>query len=97
LPFVTVRMGGNLFESAPGALYGVVLLMAALAYCVPQAVIIRSQGGHLKLRRAVGRELKDRISHVLYAIAIALPLVRRWLRVSLVWRGSFRTPGSRRD
>ncbi|HET8881706.1 MAG TPA: TMEM175 family protein [Solimonas sp.] len=78
LPFVTGWMGENHFESVPTALYGVVLLMAALAYFILQSLIIRSQGEQSRLRRALGRDLKGKISPVLYATAIALAFVERW-------------------
>lgn len=78
LPFVTAWMGENHFESAPTALYGGVLLMAAIAYFILQSLIIRSQGAHSKLKRAVGRDFKGKISPILYATAIALAFVQRW-------------------
>jgi uncharacterized membrane protein len=78
LPFVTGWMGENHFESVPTALYGIVLLMAALAYFVLQSLIIRSQGEQSRLKHALGRDLKGKISPVLYATAIALAFVERW-------------------
>lgn len=79
LPFVTGWMGENHFESLPTALYGVVLLMAAIAYFILQMLIIRSQGEHSKLKRAVGHDFKGKISPVLYATAIVLAFMQRWV------------------
>ncbi|NGY06295.1 TMEM175 family protein [Solimonas terrae] len=90
-PFVTGWMGENHFDSVPTALYGVVLLMAALAYFLLQTVIVRSQGEHSRLRRALGRDFKGKISPVLYATAIALAFVQRWIAdliyvaVAMMW------------
>src|SRR3546814_6289619 len=55
LPFVTAWMGENQFEAVPTALYGVILMMAAIAYFILQSAIIRSQGEHSKLKLALGR------------------------------------------
>ena len=54
VPFVTGWMGENHFAPAPTAAYGVILLMAAMAYWILQRLIIRSQGPNSLLRRAVG-------------------------------------------
>src|SRR3546814_1658504 len=82
LPFVTARMGENQFESVPTALYGVILLMAAIAYFILQSAIIRSQGEHSKLKLALGRDLKGKISPLLYASAIVLSLDRKSTRLN---------------
>src|SRR5438046_4077134 len=74
-PFVTGWMGENHFDSVPTALYGVVLLCAAIAYYILQTVIIRAQGPHSTLANAVGNDLKGKISPVLYAVAIPLAFV----------------------
>ncbi len=70
LPFATAWMGENHFASAPSALYGVVLLMAACAYWLLQRCIIAA--GSDTLRRAVGRDLKGKASPLLYVLGIAL-------------------------
>ena len=57
-PFVTGWIGENHFTAVPTALYGVVLLMAAIAYLVLQQAIIRSQGQDSLLRKAIGRDWK---------------------------------------
>src|ERR1700758_4555135 len=58
VPFTTAWMGENHFAPGPTALYGVSLLMAAAAWFIMQAVIVRSQGEDSPLRRALGRDLK---------------------------------------
>ena len=70
IPFVTGWMGENHFTAAPSALYGVVLLMAAVAYYVLQHTIIASQGRESVLKAAIGSDWKGKLSVVSYAIAI---------------------------
>jgi uncharacterized membrane protein len=82
-PFMTGWMGENDFASAPVAGYGVVSLMAALAYYVLQRTIIASQGEASPLALALGRDLKGKISPVLYLSGIALSYPARWLALSL--------------
>jgi uncharacterized membrane protein len=74
LPFATGWMGENHFAMVPTSLYGVVLLMAAIAYYVLQGVIIRAQGPNSILKRAVGRDWKGKLSLVLYVLAIVATL-----------------------
>lgn len=69
-PFATGWMGENQFAPAPTALYGVVLLMAAIAYLLLQRVIIRAQGQDSVLKQAVGRDWKGKVSPLLYVAAI---------------------------
>ena len=83
VPFVTGWMGENHFAARPTALYGVVLLMAAIAYYILQNAIIRRQGDRSILKRAVGRDLKGKVSPILYTLAILLTFWNRWLAVSL--------------
>src|SRR5207244_12897199 len=71
-PFVTGWMGENQFQSIPSALYGGVLLMAALAYYILQTLIIRLHGGDSKLARAIGSDLQGKLSPALSAIAIGI-------------------------
>lgn len=73
-PFATGWMGENHFTAPPTALYGVVLLMAAIAYLVLQQTIIRTQGKESILKRAVGRDWKGKLSLVLYVLAIVATL-----------------------
>lgn len=74
VPFVTGWMGENHFAPVPTAAYGVVLLMAAMAYWILQRVIIRSQGPGSLLLKAVGGDWKGNVSPVLYMIGIVVAL-----------------------
>jgi uncharacterized membrane protein len=90
-PFVTGWMGENHFAPAPIALYGFVLLMAAIAYFLLQHTIITSQGVDSLLAKAVGRDLKGKLSPVLYGTAILAaffePLIAGciYVFVALMW------------
>jgi uncharacterized membrane protein len=90
-PFATGWMGENHFAAVPTALYGVVLLMAALAYYVLELAIIRAQGPGSILKKAVGRDLKGKLSPVLYVVAIGSTAVSTWIAeaifvtVALIW------------
>ena len=70
-PFTTAWMGENHFAAAPTALYGVVLLLAAIAYLILQRLIIARHGRNSLLAAAVGRDVKGKLSAALYVIAIA--------------------------
>jgi uncharacterized membrane protein len=91
VPFVTGWMGENHFAPAPTALYGVVLLMAAIAYWILQRRIIAHQGPGSMLAAAVGSDLKGNISPVLYVIAIPAAFLHQavsgaiYVAVALLW------------
>jgi uncharacterized membrane protein len=91
LPFATGWMGENHFAPLPTAVYGMVLLMAGVAYYVLQQAIIGAQGRESILRRAVGRDWKGKLSPVLYVLAILLTFIAPWLAqvifvaVALIW------------
>ena len=91
VPFATGWMGENHFAPIPTALYGVVLFFAGVAYYLLQQLIIRQQGENSPLRRALGRDLKGKLSPVLYAVAIGLAFVNQLLTeclyvvVALMW------------
>jgi uncharacterized membrane protein len=70
IPFATGWMGENRFAPIPTALYGVALLMPALAWCGLQLAIVRIEGRDSALARALGRDLKGKASPVLYVCAI---------------------------
>jgi uncharacterized membrane protein len=72
--FATGWMGENHFTTAPTVLYGIVLLMAAIAYLLLQQLIIRAEGQESFLKRAVGRDWKGKVSPILYLIAIITAL-----------------------
>ena len=90
-PFVTGWMGENHFAPLPTALYGVVLLLSGIAYYILVRAIIRLEGPHSTLAKAVGRDRKGKISPALYAIAIPMAFVNRWISfgiyvaVALMW------------
>ena len=77
MPFVTGWMGENHFAPLPTALYGLVLMMAGVAYYILSLTIIRSQGPSSKLKAAVGDDAKGKISVVLYLLAIPLAFVNQ--------------------
>ncbi len=79
LPFATGWMGENHFTAVPAALYGVVLLMAGIAYYVLQQTIIRAQGQDSILKKAIGRDWKGKLSPVLYLVAIVASLRSSWI------------------
>ena len=79
VPFVTGWMGENHFAKTPTAVYGVVLLMAGVAYYILETTIIRSQGKDSLLAKAVGGEFKGKASIVFYAVAIPLAFVQPWV------------------
>jgi uncharacterized membrane protein len=91
VPFVTAWVGENHFESAPMALYGLVLLMAGLSYTILQNVIIRSEGKDSILKAAIGRDWKGALSLVLYVTAIVFSYYINWISatlyvgVALIW------------
>jgi uncharacterized membrane protein len=90
-PFVTGWMGENEFAPTPSAVYGVVLLMAAIAYLLLQRAIIAHDGPSSVLRRAVGSDWKGNVSAVLNVVAIASTFWTKWLAqaiyvlVALLW------------
>jgi uncharacterized membrane protein len=91
IPFSTGWMGENHFASLPTALYGVSLLMPAIAFYILQRAIIRHQGREGLLAKALGADLKGKISPVLYVIAIVfaffVPVVADaiYVGVALMW------------
>ena len=82
-PFATGWMGENHFAAVPTALYGVVLLMAAIAYYVLEQAIIRAQGPDSILKKAFGRDLKGKLSPVLYVLAIVATLISPWIAAAI--------------
>jgi uncharacterized membrane protein len=90
IPFVTGWMGENHYTTWPTALYGFVLLMAAIAYWILQQTIIASHASDV-LQRAIGRDWKGKLSPVLYLAAIlaafAWPTVSLavYVIVALIW------------
>jgi uncharacterized membrane protein len=84
VPFVTGWMGENHFAALPTSLYGVVLLMAAVAYFILQSCIISASGGKDSLlAKAVGKDRKGKVSPLMYAIAIPAAFWNQWLADAL--------------
>jgi TMEM175 potassium channel family protein len=90
-PVATGWMGENHFSAVPTAVYGGVMLSAAIAYYVLQTAIVRSQGPDSKLARAIGSDWKGKLSPVLYAAAIPLAFEHQlisdaiFVTVALIW------------
>ncbi len=91
VPFVTNWMGDHGGDSLPTAIYGVVLLCAAIAYTILTRVIIHAQGPHSKLKAAIGGDVKGYISLACYILAIVSTLARHeiawalYALVALIW------------
>ncbi len=90
-PFTTGWVGENHFATAPSAVYGAVLLMAGIAYWILQQIIIASQGSDSLLKKAIGSDLKGKVSPLIYVIAIPTAFWSQWLAqglyviVALIW------------
>ena len=90
-PFATGWMGENHFAPLPTAAYGVVLLLAAIAYTILAMALVAEQGPHSRLARALGRDVKGKLSLIIYAAAILLAFVNQWIAdglyvyVALMW------------
>jgi len=91
LPFVTGWMGENHFAQLPTALYGGVLLMAAVGYWILQRTLIAAEGPDSVLARAIGSDRKGNLSVLIYAVAIPLAFFNPWFAqacyviVALMW------------
>src|SRR5262249_2842304 len=90
-PFATAWIGANHESAAPSAFYGVVLLVAALAYLLLQRIILASEGRASILASALGRDWKGKLSLLTYLAAIPLAYVSPWISnalyfgIALVW------------
>ena len=90
-PFTPGWMGENHLAATPTAIYGVVLLMAAIAYFILQRTIIAQQGRNSLLAAAIGKDWKGKISPLCYLAAIPLAFVSPWISgglyilVALMW------------
>ena len=83
IPFTTAWMGEHAFAPVPTACYGIVLLMAAVAYELLLRILIAAHGEDSVLRRAVGGNRKGRLSLLLYAAAIPVAFFAPWIAVGL--------------
>jgi len=90
-PFVTGWVGQNLSAVFPTALYGVVLIMSGIAYLILARTIIAGEGPDSLLARAIGDDLKGKMSLLTYAVAIPIAFVQPWISqalyvaVALMW------------
>jgi len=87
-PFVTGWMGENHFAAVPSALYGGVLLAAAIAYLILQQTIIAAQGPQSPLKAAIGSDWKGKVSPVLYVIGIISAFFLLWVAQALYLVGA---------
>jgi uncharacterized membrane protein len=91
IPVTTAWMSEHRFPSIPTAVYGVVLLAAAIAYLILQTALLRAEGEHSRLRLALGSDVKGKISTLLYVLGIGLAFANRWIglavyvAVALIW------------
>ena len=91
VPFLTAWNGEQPAASLPCALYGAVLLAAALSYFTMQNILISAQGPDSTLREMIGRDIKGWLSLLIYLVAIPLAFVNPWLAdglyvlVALIW------------
>jgi uncharacterized membrane protein len=83
IPFTTAWMGENHFATAPSALYGVVLFMAAVAYRILQQRIISSQGRDSLLKKAIGGDWKGKLSPALYLVAVPMAFWSHWISLGI--------------
>ena len=83
VPAATGWMGENFLAPLPTAVYGISLLMPAIAYNLLQRTIVHQQGEHSVLASALGRDVKGKISPLLYAAAVALAFVDAWLSIAI--------------
>ncbi len=91
VPFATAWMGENNFAKLPTAVYGISLLLPAIAYYLLQLAILRREGPHSTLAKALGRDVKGKISPFLYLAAIILAFVNPlfsgalYVVIALIW------------
>ena len=91
VPFVTGWMGENHFAAWPMAVYGFVLLMAGVAYYFLVRAILAHHGKDSRVATALGRDLKGKVSVLLYVVAVPMAFVNRWVAgalyvlVALIW------------
>ena len=91
IPFTTAWMGENHFESWPVAVYGVVLLLAGVAYFILTKALINLHGHGSPLATSIGSDRKGKISIAIYAAAIPLAFTRPWIAgafyviVAIMW------------
>jgi uncharacterized membrane protein len=91
IPFSTAWMSEHRFPSTPTAVYGIVLLAAAIAYYLLQTMLLRGEGQGSVLRAAIGSDVKGKVSPLLYCLGIGAAFADRWIAlavyvgVALMW------------
>jgi uncharacterized membrane protein len=83
IPFVIRWMDETDFAALPTAAYGFVLVMAAIGYLLLERMLITANGADSRLARAVGSDLKAKLSLSIYAVAIGLAFVQPWIAIAL--------------
>jgi len=83
IPFATAWAGDNHFAPVPTAVYGIAFLMPGCAYYLLKEAMIRLEGSDSTLARALGRDIKGKISIVFYAVGVALAFVNQWLAIAV--------------
>jgi uncharacterized membrane protein len=83
IPFTTAWMGENHFAAEPVALYGIILLLAAIAYFLLVRALLALHGRQSTLATALGSDAKGKLSVVIYAVAVPLAYIAWWLAYSL--------------
>ncbi|MBI4888142.1 MAG: DUF1211 domain-containing protein [Acidobacteria bacterium] len=83
VPFVTAWVGATHFAPVPTAVYGIVQLLSALAYWVLVNTIVAREGPHSALRAAIGRDVKGKVSILIYAAAVALAFANPGIAAAL--------------
>jgi uncharacterized membrane protein len=83
VPFVTGWMGENHFAALPVAIYGVVMMMAGVAYYLLARSLIRCDDDNSALALALGDDFKGKVSVLMYALAIGLSFASRWLALAI--------------
>jgi uncharacterized membrane protein len=91
VPFVTGWMGENHFAALPTAIYGCVLLMAAIAYFFLVRAILAHHGPESRVAKALGRDFKGKVSVLFYVVAVPMAFVNRsvsgalYVLVAMIW------------
>ena len=83
VPFVTGWMGENHFAPLPCAFYGIILLMAALSYFILQYTIVAEHGRDSLLAKALGRDIKSKISLASYVAGVVASFISVWIALAL--------------
>ncbi len=83
IPFATAWVGGNHFAPLPVSLYGGLLIMAAIAYTILMTLLVNHEGPDSALARAMGRDIKGKLSLAIYAAGVALAFVQAFASIAL--------------